>query len=47
MGERKENYPKFERIKNGQRKDQIRIAKNFKEILKIVEKYHDQNIKIK
>ena len=47
MGEKQENYPKFDRIKNGQRKDQIKIAKIFKEILKIVEKYHDQNIKIK
>ena len=47
MGKKKENYPKFDKIINGQRQDKIRIAKIFKEILKIVEKYHDQNIKIK
>ena len=47
MGEKKEKCPKFDRIINRQRKDKTKIAKIFKENSKIVEKYHDQNIKIK
>ena len=47
MGKRKENYPKYEKIINGFRNEKIRIAKIFKDILKIVEKYSDQNNKIK
>ena len=47
MGKGEENYPKYEKIINGFRNEKIRIAKIFKDILKIVEKYSDQNNKIK
>ena len=47
MGKKQENYPKYEKIINGFRNEKIRIAKIFKDILKILEKYSEQNDKIK
>ena len=47
IGKKKEDYPKFEKIKNGSRKEKIEIAKIFRENLKIIEKYHEQNSIIK
>ena len=44
---KKRNHPTYDKTINGFRNEKIRIAKIFKDILKIVEKYSDQNNKIK
>ena len=46
-GRQKENIPKYDLIMNGMRKEQLLVAKIFKENLKISEQYQNQNTKIK
>ena len=42
-GEKKGNYPMYEKIINGNRKEKIEIAKIFKKHMKIIEIYTPQN----
>ena len=42
-GRKKENYPMYEKILNGNRKEKIQVAKIFKENMKIIEIYKQQN----
>ena len=46
-GKIKENIPEYEKIMTGNRKEKILIANIFKDNLKIVEQYQNQNSKIK
>ena len=46
-GKREEKYPEYEKIMNGSRRDQLKIAKIFKENLKIIENFQDRNRKLK
>ena len=42
-GRKKENCPMYEKILNGNRRDEIEVAKIFKENMKIIEIYKQQN----
>ena len=46
-GNKEEKCPKYEKIMNGSRRDQLKIAKIFKENMKIIENFQDRNRKIK
>ena len=46
-GNKEEKCPKYERIIQGSRKDQLKIAKIFKENMKIKENFQDRNRKMK